>query len=268
MAKALRVVWLALLVVSVGSAQELYVPAAAHTSGAGGTVWRTDLEVKARAGEQASFTVELLEERTANTDPVAATFSLEPGASLRLADVVDAVFSFNGSGALRLTAVEGAILATSRTYNTNPSGTYGQYIPAMDAEAAAEHGHDYALVQLSSSEAYRTNVGVVNTTGASVTLEFDLFTASADSLGSVPLTLRPYEMRQIPAIFTLVTSEEIEDGYAIVRTSTEGGRFFAYASVVDNLSGDAIFIPAQLDGPLEAPPEPRFVVFEAFMRPG
>jgi hypothetical protein len=267
-AKALRVVWLALLAVSIGSAQELYVPAAAHNSGAGGTVWRTDLEVKARGGEPASFTVELFEERTANDDPLAATFSLEPGASLRLVDVVDAVFGFNGSGALRVTAVEGAILATSRTYNTNPNGTYGQYIPGLDAATAAEHGHDYALVQLSSSEAYRTTVGVVNTTGASVTLEFDLFTAAADSLGSVPLTLRPYEMRQIPAIFTLVTSEEIEDGYAIVRTSTESGRFFAYASVVDNLSGDAIFIPAQLDDPPPAPPEARFVVFEAFMRPG
>jgi hypothetical protein len=262
------VVWLAVLVASLGSAQELYVPAAAHTSGAGGTVWRTDLEVKARGGEPAAFTVELLEERTANTDPLSATFSLEPGESLRLVDVVDAVFGFGGSGALRLTAVEGEILATSRTYNTNPNGTYGQYIPGFDTEAAAERGHDYVLMQLSSSAAYRTNVGFVNTTGASLALEIDLFTASADQLGSVPLTLRPYEMRQVPAVFSLVTGAEIEDGYAMVRTSTEGGRFFAYASVVDNLSGDAIFIPAQLDGPLEAPSEPRFVVFEAFMRPG
>jgi hypothetical protein len=267
-AKSLRVVWLALLVASVGAAQELYVPAAAHTSGAAGTVWRTDLEVKARGGEPASFTVELLEERTANTDPLSAAFSLAAGESIRLVDVVDTAFGFYGSGALRLTANEGGILATSRTYNTNPNGTFGQYIPGLDAEGAAEHGHDYALMQLSSSAAYRTNVGVVNTTGASVTLGFDLFTAAADALGSVPLTLRPYEMRQVPAVFTLVTNEAVEDGYAMVRTSTEGGRFFAYASVVDNLSGDAIFIPAQLDEPPLAPPEPRFVVFEAFMRPG
>jgi hypothetical protein len=266
--RALRGWWLVVLVASLGSAQELYVPAAAHTSGAAGTVWRTDLEVKARGGEPASFTVELLEERTANPDPLAATFSLERGASLRLVDVVDAEFGFNGSGALRVTAVEGAVLATSRTYNTNPNGTYGQYIAGFDAEAAAEHGHDYALVQLSSTAAYRTNVGFVNTTGASLALEVELFTAAAVQLGSVPLTLRPYEMRQVPAVFSLVTGEQIEDGYAMVRTSTEGGRFFAYASVVDNLSGDAIFIPAQLDGPLDAPPEPRFVVFEAFMRPG
>ena len=268
MAKSLRVVWLAVLVASLGGAQELYVPAAAHTSGAAGTVWRTDLEVKARGGEPASFTVELLEERTANTDPLSAMFSLEAGESLRLVDVVDATFGFYGSGALRLTATEGAILATSRTYNTNPNGTFGQYIPGLDAEIAAEHGHDYVLMQLSSTESFRTNVGVVNTTDATVALEVDLFTAAASLLGSVPVTLRPYEMRQLPAVFTLVTSEPVEDGYAMVRTSTEGGRFFAYASVVDNLSGDAIFIPAQLDEPLAVPPEPRFVVFEAFMRPG
>jgi hypothetical protein len=267
-AKSLRVVWLALLVASVGAAQELYVPAAAHTSGAAGTVWRTDLEVKARGGEPASFTVELLEERTANPDPLSATFSLAAGESIRLVDVVDAAFGFDGSGALRLTAVEGAILATSRTYNTNPNGTFGQYIPGLDAEGAAEHGHDYVLMQLASSASFRTNVGFVNTTGESVALEVDLYTAAASLLGSVPVALRPFEMRQVPAVFTLVTSDAIDDGYAMVRTSTEGGRFFAYASVVDNLSGDAIFIPAQLDEPPPAPPEPRFVVFEAFMRPG
>jgi hypothetical protein len=185
-----------------------------------------------------------------------------------LIDAVDTVFGFYGSGALRLTAVEGAILATSRTYNTNPNGTFGQYIPGLDAEIAAEHGHDYVLLQLSSSESYRTNVGFVNTTGESLALEVDLFTSFAVLLGSVPATLRPYEMRQIPAVFTQVTSESVEDGYAVVRTTTEAGRFFAYASVVDNLSGDAIFIPSQLDGPLEAPTESRIVVFEAFMRPG
>ena len=268
MAKSLRVVWLALLVASLGSAQQLYVPAAAHTSGAAGTVWRTDLEVKAQGGEPASFTVELLEERTANPDPLSVSFSLAAGESLRLVDIVDTEFGFDGSGALRLTAVEGAILATSRTYNTNPNGTFGQYIPGFEAEAAAEHGQDYVLMQLSSSASYRTNVGFVNRTDAELALEIDLYTAAPSLLGSVPVTLRPYEMRQIPAVFTQVTSEEVEDGYAIVRTITEGGRFFAYASVVDNLSGDAIFIPAQLDEPLPAAVEPRTVVFEAFMRHG
>ena len=47
-----------------------------------------------------------------------------------------------------------------------------------------------------------------------------------------------------------------------------GGSVYLPLIMVDSLSGDAIFIPAQLDEPLAPPVEPRFVVFEAFMRPG
>jgi hypothetical protein len=123
-------------------------------------------------------------------------------------------------------------------------------------------------MQLSSTESYRTNVGFVNTTGESVSIEVDLFTAAAEWLGPVEETLRPYEMRQVSNIFAQVTGGDVDAGYAVVRTRTDGGRFFAYASVVDNLSGDAIFIPAQLEGPTEVETEARTVVFEAFMRHG
>jgi hypothetical protein len=37
----------------------------------------------------------------------------------------------------------------------------------------------------------------------------------------------------------------VTDGYALVQTLTPGARFFAYASVVDNRSGDPVFIAAQ-----------------------
>jgi hypothetical protein len=252
----------------LGGAQELYVPAAAHTSGAAGTVWRTDLEIMAKGGVPAALTIELLEERADNSAPVAATFDLEPGESIRLVDVIDDVFGFSGSGALRMTATDGAILATSRTYNNDPDGTYGQYIPALAADSAAESGFDYVLMQLSSTAAYRTNVGFVNTTDEEEALEVELHAASGERLGTIQLTLVPYEMRQVSNIFGQVTGQEVGAGYAIVRTPTDGGRFFAYASVVDNLSGDAVFIPAQLEGATEAELEPRTVVFEAFMRHG
>lgn len=258
----------AVLVAAAVAAQELYVPAAAHTNGAAGTVWRTDLEVKAAGGDAAAFTIELLEERADNSAPQSADFSLEAGLSLRLIDVVDGAFGFDGSGALRITATSGEVLATSRTYNDDPDGTYGQFIPALDAADAAEAGFDYALLQLARSAAFRTNIGFVNATGQPLTVEVDLHTDSGDRLGTFDVTLAPYEMRQINDAYEIVTGLDVEAGYAIVRTRDDGGRFFAYASVVDNLSGDAICIPAQLDGPTMAQVEPRFVVFEAFMRYG
>lgn len=268
MSKTLCGLWMVAMLASAAGAQELYLPAAAHTAGAAGTVWRSDLEVRASDNSAAVFTIELLEERSNNSDPLAADFTLTPGQSLRLVDVVGVVFGFDGSAALRLTATEGEILATSRTYNDSPNGTYGQYIPAFAAEAAAEPGFDYVLMQLTSTAAYRTNVGFVNATGDSEILEIDLHAASGDLLGSIEATLRPYEMRQISNVFAQVTGDDVDDGYAVVRTRDDGGRFFAYASVVDNLSGDAIFVPAQPGGATSVELAPRTVVFEAFMRHG
>jgi hypothetical protein len=42
-----------------------------------------------------------------------------------------------------------------------------------------------------------------------------------------------------------VTSTDVPDGFAVLRTTTPGGAFLAFASVVDNRSGDPIFIPAR-----------------------
>jgi hypothetical protein len=260
------------MLAAVGAgAQELYVPAAAHASGVAGTEWRSDLEVKAVGTEAAGFTLELLRERADNSAPDTASFTVEPGTTLRLVDVVDDTFGVSGSAALRLTPTHGTLLATSRTYNDAPGGTYGQYIPAMPAESAAEPARDHTLIQLSSTSSFRTNLGLVNATGHRTTVDVGLFDAAGTPLGSTAIVLRPYEMRQVGNVFSLVTTDEVPAGYATVRTETEGARFFAYASVVDNLSGDAIFIPAQLDEPTPVGPDPlppRFVVFETFMRDG
>ena len=37
----------------------------------------------------------------------------------------------------------------------------------------------------------------------------------------------------------------MDNGFAVVRSDTAGALFYAWASVVDNRSGDPTFIPAQ-----------------------
>ncbi len=259
---------IAVFLVSAASAQVLYVPASAHVSGSGGTEWRTDLEVKAKGGESATFKVELLKERVDNSQAFQATFNVDAGQSMRLVDVVNDVFSFDGAAALRITTTNGMIMVTSRTYNNDPDGTFGQFIPAFEAESAAESGFDYALIQLSNSESYRTNIGFLNTSDLHHTVEVDLYTASGLFLGSTEFALRSYELWQANNIFAIVSDDDVEAGYAIVRTRTADARFMTYASVVDNNSGDPVFVPAQLEGPTAEEAEPRFVVFEGFMRDG
>jgi len=251
-------------------AEDLYIPASAHTGGVGDTQWRTDLEVKARGAEAATFTLDLLPEGLDNSAPASASFSVAAGACLRLEDVLASAFSFTGTAALRLRTGSGMVLVASRTYNDDPDGTYGQYVPAVAAGAAPLASVDYALIQLSRSaspdDGYRTNLGALNLTASHIVVEVDLHSATGDLLGTVPLSLHPYSLEQVTDIFARVTPGDVEDGFALVRSRSTGARFLAYASVVDNRSGDAVFIPAQEEGP--SPELERTVVFEAFMRHG
>ena len=261
----------ALLATAGGSAQTLYVPAAANAEGVNQTRWRTDLQVKATDGGDATFTVELLETGRANTDPTAIERTLAAGESLRLGNLLDSAFGFTGTAALRVAATDGRILVSSRTYNDAPAGTYGQTVPGVPEEATTATGARATLIQLSRSPdpsaGFRTNVGFVNVTDGTISVDVELFAADGSSLGAVSRNLRAFEHKQVNDVFHAVGADDVVDGYAVVGTASAGGRFICYASVVDNGSGDAVFIPGATEvDPL--PAQPRLAVLESFVRPG
>jgi hypothetical protein len=227
----------------------LYIPAAAHVAGIGGASWRTDLEITAIGSSGADFTISVLERNQNNSSPMEMKQSLGTGLAIRYNDILS-LFTYDGSAALRITPTYGLVMATSRTYNDDPGGTYGQFIAAYPAHQAIRFGQEAKILQLSRSttttSGYRTNIGFVNTTGKWINVRVKL--ASANTvLGTLSYGLKPYEHDQVNDIFGEVTSNAVNVGYAVVWTTTSGGAFFAYASVVDNMSSDAICIPAQLD---------------------
>jgi hypothetical protein len=232
-------------------AEELYIPAAAHVEGVGGAQWRTDLEVKARGAWAASFRVEALKRRHDNSNPAGADFIVEPGATLRINDILATRLSMDGTAALRITPRSGRLLVSSRTYNDTGAGTYGQYIPAVDDGEAFSIGELATMIQLQSSlgepTGYRTNIGFVNLTSSALDLETGLYDSAGTLIATIGTTLDPYGYDQLGGVFGGLASSPVDDGYAIVQTTTEGGHFLAYASVVDNQTGDAIYIPAQRD---------------------
>jgi hypothetical protein len=261
----------ALTTVVTASAQTLYIPASANAEGVNQTRWRTDLQVKAQGGQPAAFTVELLESRADNRNPVSLAFSLDANESLRLGNVLSTEFGYTGTAALRVTATEGRITATSRTYNDDPGGTYGQTVPAVAAEEGVGPGSQSTMILLSRSSdpsiGFRTNLGLVNLTGSSTAVDIDVHDAAGAIIGSLSRSLKPFEHRQFNDVFDLVGAGDVADGYAVVRTTTQGGSFLAYASVVDNGSGDAVFILGSADL-IPTPAADRLVVFESFLRPG
>ncbi len=233
--------------VSYGSA--LYIPAAAHLSGEAGTIWRTDLQLHNPGATQGRYEVHLLRHEQSNTSPQVRTYTVNAGRSQRIVDVLDSAFGFSGAASLRIVPVSGDLIASSRTYNLRPDGrTYGQFAGAVSELAAFARGERAVLMQLTHDTAtttgFRTNVGMVNCSSSTVNLTADFRTANGASLGTKTYTLRPWEFIQRNKIFREITAGAVADGYIILTTDTEGARFLAYATVVDNKTGDSVFIPA------------------------
>jgi len=226
---------------------EIYVPGAAHVTGANNTNWRTDLELRSVGTIGARVRVDLLRRDRDNTNHPSIILELNAGTAERYDDVLYLLFGYEGSATLRITTLDGEVRATGRTYNDTPDGTYGQFIVGMTATDIYSTGRDATLIQLSASpdlsSGTRANVGLVNLEGVPAEIDIDLYLADLQYLGRVSRQLEAYEFVQIDKIFGRVSPEDVPDGIAISRAKSSGTRYLVYASVIDNLTGDPIFIP-------------------------
>ncbi len=236
------------LVEPLQATDELLVAAAAHVGGLENTDWRTDLEVCNLGIAAADLRLDLLESGVDNSSARSQSSVVPPSSCNRLEDVLDSVFDYQGTAALEIQSASGAVLVSSRTFNTTDVGTFGQFLPAVGPDTAVVFGEEARIVHLAQgtgdNTGFRTNIGFVNRAETPTTIKTALFDSGGSHLGDLTTTLKPFEHRQVNRIFRQVTSNPVTSGYAIVTTSSGNGSFVAYASVVDNASGDPIFIPA------------------------
>jgi hypothetical protein len=236
--------------VTSGTADDdIFVPTGAHLKGFNDVNWRTDLEVYNPGPSRATYQIALLLRDQDNSNAAfRSTFTLSQGLSARYNDLIYGAFGFSGAAAIRISRIEGTVIVTSRTYNQLPSGTYGQSVPAILRARAIAFGQDASLIGLSHDPSlaagYRTNLGFVNASPAPIHVEADFYLSTSAYLGRKSYDLLPFEFRQIDKAFEQVTSTVVNDGYIIVRTTTAGAKFFAYAGVTDNITGDPTYVDA------------------------
>jgi formylglycine-generating enzyme required for sulfatase activity len=231
------------------SSEPQLIPAAAHLPGAQGTSWRTDVELHNPGDEQVEVVLELLEEDSDNSDPEESSYQLPARASMRLTDVLLSELEFEGSGALRVTVSGGAVAVTSRTYNDLGDRSYGQYIPALPLTEAITDAEQARVTHLAHSvetgQGFRTNIGCVNSSPLLIDVEVELRDHRGQLVDTLTVELPPYAFHQLNDVFQDLAPGDVDSGYALVRTTTIGGSLFAYASVVDNRSGDPVYVPAR-----------------------
>jgi subtilisin-like proprotein convertase family protein len=224
----------------------LLVPVVAHTAGQAGTRWRSDLRVLNDGDFSINIDAEFRLRGSYGVPPVVESFELRPGQAMTIDDVVHTLFELDDAvGSLRLVSREGPAVfhASSRTANHGSTdGAFGQYVPAIRSDDGLREAG--VLLHLAKGPDSRSNVGLVETAGGAVTLELTLFDEDGRAVGGVQRrALGPWELVQINDVFSALGAPALSAARLdIVRVSGEGS-FFAYASVVDTTSGDAIFVP-------------------------
>ena len=154
----------------------------------------------------------------------------------------------DSAGAVAIVADAPAVV-TARTFNNAAAGTFGQFLPGLDAGAAVPAGASGMVSQIKSTDAFRTNVGFTNFSDAPCDATVTLHGADGGQLGSpVAVTGIPAGgWKQVNRIFQVAGAGECPIGYAVVTPVTPGCLVWAYGSVVDNSSGDPTTIPVSVE---------------------
>ncbi|NOZ93760.1 MAG: CHRD domain-containing protein [Acidobacteria bacterium] len=232
-----------------GGSTELYFPVEAAIAGQGGTQWKSDIRLVNRSGSTATVRLEYYAEGGAgNAGPtaVAGPFPVNAGSVLVLDDAVNSELGIsNGKGGLGVVSDQ-PIDGTSRVYNDRRSdgaGTLGQQVPAMEIDEALSSGMVPMLsnVPKGSGRGFRGALGWFNPGDAPVDLEISFFAADGAFLGSASATIGGHGLVQKRADQLLAALADVPEFYA---TFTAAAPLFVYGTVVDNVSGDSIYIPA------------------------
>ncbi|HPC84271.1 MAG TPA: PKD domain-containing protein [Thermoanaerobaculaceae bacterium] len=247
------------ITVTGGTVEDPYayiVPSVAHSAGAAGTSWRTDVGAINTASQVATLHLTFFDYTTGAQ--TSATHSLGGTQSVEWKDILISKLGF-----AQASSVKGTLLVTSnqplavssRTYNQeSATRTYGQSYPALvvaypggkDVEAVA-NGRVGFIPLLRKNAAFRTNIGIVNLGTSPCTVRIQLVAPDGSFIGS-PRTLTASGRRWVQEddIFTKAGAGNRDAAYARVEAGTTTCQAWAYASVIDNNTGDPTTIPVVL----------------------
>jgi hypothetical protein len=235
----------------------------AHLPGENSTVWRTDAELTNPDNQARQWKVEFLPKQ--NLPAVNRTVSLGAYQSLSIQDLVawlyDPLSVPDASGVVHITSADGSLdapVVAARTYNLTADGTFGQGLPALDpskgATAAGVFKHLY-LTGMSSQDVARSNLGFVNLGAGGVNFDVFLYDEGGTMLNpngaplSIYLPTGGWDQDKLENRFKNTFGVDLPAGLraisAVVKV-TNGGPGYVYASVVDGVTGDPVFIGGQL----------------------
>jgi hypothetical protein len=218
-----------------GPVASVVIPVVGSVVGANDVHWKTDLELVNTEGRPVTVAVELA------LDPDRVIIQpLAPGQRMRFTDVMGEAFGVDGmlSPLVVRTTSRRSVTIFANVYGTKGTET------SPPQPIAINYGSTYfprrVLPQLSFSDAYRTNIGLVNLGTEPVEFLLALQRVPGRNLAVTRVPLPPASLWHfsIQMAFPLITKG---DHFSVV-VETGSEATYCYASVIENETNSARFI--------------------------
>jgi hypothetical protein len=216
------------------------VPVVANLPGVNDTYWRSDVNILNVGPADTSVVLQLFPEivdgEPAFEPRTSAPLTIPAGGQRTLANVVQSQFQlFNVKGALSIFSTDGSpLVVSSRTYTpASVGGTYGQ-----DVSSVLVSGSAWAS-GVQHDGFYRTNVGIFWLWDQDVDFTVTVLSAAGDVVGSGTVSFSAAGLQQLS--LDRFGVDTLLDGYVVFECDDIEAIWYAYASRVDQSSGDAVF---------------------------
>jgi hypothetical protein len=234
------------LIVPLGGAPQILIPAAGSVQGANGTFFRSDINLINYAGHDQVVQLRWLPNGVAGSTVAPRQITIRALSGIASEDFVTTILQQTGLGAILITGVDSAgnadttarLYATSRIWSNQPglsSGTVSQTFSTL--VPGNFNNSRLSLIGLKRDNNYRLNVGIVNLDPNNEQV-FQVIAAATGAATEVTLvTVPPLSMVQAPITGAPMTNLQVVVQNA--STPTRTNTWTAYGSSVDNVTGDS-----------------------------
>lgn len=242
------------------------IPVAGSVEGAFGTRFVSDARIANTGSSTANATMFFTPSGADGLATFAAVrIELAPQETIALDDFVRSLFRESGTGWVEIRGDTASLAVTTRIYNETGQGTYGQLVRPGGSPATLDGSDVLHLVHLSNDATHRSNLGITETRGRSGTVELRILDTNGALLASETFGVAPFNHVQMPLLGG-PSGAQVGAFRAELRVIAGEALVVAYASVVDNVSGDAIFVPGWMFDRAAEPPNDQYFVIPAVIR--
>lgn len=219
----------------------LFLPGVGHLQGSVG-LFLSDLSLINAYGTGSLGDVRMYYTPAAGFNPFTSLTTIgtiQPSQSVALADVVSSVYNDQQQGTLQIRSQNWRSLSiNANIFNvTNVRGTYGSSIPVFRADRAIAPGASMWLTGIRRTDQSHTNILLQETSGSDARADLSFYDAAGNLVAApaagTSVTVPPFQLYRdlnvVPA--GAVTAK-------ITNRSDSTGRLVAYATPIDDLSGD------------------------------